>query len=205
MPIDEPQQPPLGNRIVIVGSSCAGKSTLGERLAAARGAPLVDLDALYWRPNWQPTPDEEFASRIIEATGGDRWVVAGNYSKHTMKTVWPRAETVIWLDFPLPLVLWRIVRRSWVRSRSKELLWGTNYEPFWGQFKLWSDESLIGYSLRTHRQRRKSYAGVMESPAWSHLRFVHARTKQEVERIAKTAERASGPQPVVSESPETAG
>ncbi len=195
----------FGKRIVVVGSSCSGKSTLGSRLANALDVPFVELDALYWRPNWQPTPDDEFARKILAATEGERWVMAGNYNRHTLSTAWPRADTVIWLDFPLHLVLWRIVRRSWTRSRSKELLWGTNTEPFWGQFKLWSDESLIGYTLRTHRQRRTFYHDRIASPAWSHVTFIHVRTRQEAERIAKNAERAASRQPVCLKPPGTTG
>jgi adenylate kinase family enzyme len=202
MPLEEQQVPALGQRIIIVGGSCAGKSTLGVRLAAALTAPFVELDALAWRPNWQPAPDEEFTRQILAATAGDRWVVAGNYNKHTMSTAWPRADTVIWLDFPLALVLWRIVRRSWVRSRSKELLWGTNTERFWRQFRLWSDESLIRYTVRTHRGRRKFYLDAMQTDAWTHICFVRVRERRKADRIVTEAERAAGGrQPNAPESP----
>ena len=188
----------LGSRIIVVGSSCVGKSTLGERLAAAVDAPFVELDALFWQPNWTETPDAEFATKILAATEGERWVVAGNYHRHTLPTIWPRANTVLWLDFPLPLVLWRIVRRSWKRSRSRELLWGTNYEPFWSQFKFWSDESLIGFTLRSHGKRKRFYRQAMANEQWRHITFSRLASKKAVDGLATEVEGAARGRPLES-------
>lgn len=174
----------LGQRIVIIGPSCSGKSTLGERLAERIGAPFVELDALYWKPNWQPSGDEEFQQRIREATAGDRWVVAGNYRRHTVDGLWPRAESIVWLDFPMQLVVRRIITRSWQRSRRNELLWGTNYERFWPQLKLWNqDESLIAYTWRNYPAQARYYEAAMVDPAFAHLRFIHLRSPAEVRTL----------------------
>ncbi len=170
-----------GERIVVVGSSCSGKSTLAERLATALGLPYVELDALFWRPNWTEPTEEEFAAQIRDATAGDRWVVAGNYVRHTMTLVWPRADTVIWLDFGLPLVTWRVLRRSWRRWRTHELLWGTNYERFFPQLKLWDKNSLITFNITTHRRRRARYAAAMGDDRWAHIEFVRLRSPRELQ------------------------
>ena len=170
----------LGDRILVVGSSCAGKSTLAEHLSTALGAPYVELDALFWRPNWTEPADDAFAAQIRDATAGDRWVVAGNYRRHTMPITWPRADTVIWLDFGLPLVTWRVLRRSWRRWRKNELLWGTNYERFWPQLKLWDKNSLITFNITTHRSRRARYAAAMDDPRWAHIEFIRLRNPQEL-------------------------
>src|SRR5688572_20144357 len=127
---------PIGRRIAIIGSTSSGKSTLGERLARLLGVPLVELDALNWKPGWVESTDEEFFPKIVEATSGDGWVVAGSYSR-TRELYWSRLETVIWLDLPLAVSVWRVLVRSWRRSRNRELLWGTNYERFWPQLKVW--------------------------------------------------------------------
>ncbi|HKS92649.1 MAG TPA: hypothetical protein VJQ83_12025, partial [Tepidiformaceae bacterium] len=60
----------LGKRIVVVGPSCSGKSTLAEQLGAALDLPYVELDALFWRPNWTEPEDEEFAAQLRDATAG---------------------------------------------------------------------------------------------------------------------------------------
>lgn len=187
-----------GQRIIIVGSSCAGKSTLGARLAEALDAPFVELDALFWLPNWTETPDDEFAAKIAAATAGERWVVAGNYHRHTLPTIWRRADTIVWLDFPLPLVLSRIVRRSWRRHRSGELLWGTNYEPFWSQFLVWQEGSLIGFTLKSHRRRRRFYQEAMASGRWRHIRFVRLTRRRDVDRFAAETEQAARRRPAES-------
>lgn len=184
----------LGQRIIIVGPSCSGKSTLGERLADALRVPFVELDALYWQPRWTPTPDDEFAEKIRTATGSGCWVVAGNYQRHTMSTIWPRADTVVWLDFPLPLVIWRILRRSWRRWRREELLWETNHEKFWPQLKVWDRESLLTYTLTTHRAKRRTYDAAMADPRWAGIRFIRlTKPRQVVELVRESPPVASGP------------
>ncbi len=61
----------LGHRIVVVGPSCSGKSTLASQLAALSGASFIELDALFWKPNWQESDPEEFRMRLVEAHAAD--------------------------------------------------------------------------------------------------------------------------------------
>ena len=79
----------LGQNIVIIGQTCSGKSTLGEELAEHLGKRSVELDALWWEPGWTNPPIEVFRKRVDEATEGDSWVVAGNYSA-------VRANELLW-------------------------------------------------------------------------------------------------------------
>ncbi len=105
----------IGNRIHVIGNSSSGKSTLAARLAGALDAPLVELDAINWRPGWvglNTTDPEELKRRIREATRGERWVVAGSYTRISQEIFWPRLDTVVWLDLPLPLLVWRFLRRT---------------------------------------------------------------------------------------------
>ncbi|MGH7752955.1 MAG: adenylate kinase [Gemmatimonadales bacterium] len=188
-------------RVIVIGPSCAGKSTLGELLAAVLGVPFVELDALFWKPGWVGSADEEFMPRIKAATDGDGWVVAGAYHRQSEPMTWPRAELAVWLDFPLRTVTWRILRRSWVRWRRKELLWGTNEERFWGQLKVWSEkDSLIGYTWRTHGRKRARYTAAMADPVYGHLQFVRLRGQREADAWigdleAAAARRAQAGQP----------
>ena len=39
-------------RIVVVGTSGVGKTTLAKDIAAALAIPHVELDALHWDPGW---------------------------------------------------------------------------------------------------------------------------------------------------------
>ncbi|HEX2485539.1 MAG TPA: adenylate kinase [Myxococcota bacterium] len=170
----------LGERIVVVGDSCTGKSTLGERLARLVAAPHVELDALYWKPGWTPSPPDEFLPRVDAATRGTRWVLSGNYGEQRHVS-WPRADTVVWLDFPLHVTIPRIVTRSWRRWRRDELLWGTNRERFWPQLKVWSPpDSLIAWTLSHHHKLRARYEAARTDSALAHLRWYRLRSSREL-------------------------
>ena len=152
----------LGRRVIVVGPSCSGKSTLGAQLGERLGVPFVELDAIFWKPGWRQPEDLEFREKLLEAHAGEGWVSAGNYLRHTREITWPMADAVIWLDFPLWLTSWRVLTRSWRRWRRNELLWGTNYERFWDQLKLWSpDDSLIAYTISRHRRNQCAFEELM--------------------------------------------
>lgn len=107
-------------RIALIGSPGSGKSTLSREIAEALSLPLHHLDALYWRPGWQVTPRDEWRELQEELVSEERWVIDGNYGG-TMEVRLQRADTVIILDLPRWLCLWRAVRRAiqfWGRSRS---------------------------------------------------------------------------------------
>ena len=155
-------------RIVVVGATGCGKSTLAEKLAQILYVPFIELDALYWKPGWVDSSPDEFRVKVENATSSPAWVLAGNYGV-VRDIVWSRADTIIWLDYPFFLVLRRLMTRIYTRWRSKELLWGTNYEPFWIHFKLWSKESLINWLFQTYWKRKRTYPQFLSLPEFSHL------------------------------------
>src|SRR5262245_2440742 len=100
-------------RVLVLGCCGAGKSTVSRRLAAVTGLPLIQLDLLYWRPGWTPTPAEEMDALVTRLCAGPRWIIDGNYQR-SLPLRLPRADTVIWLDYPrrvcMARVLWRMAR-----------------------------------------------------------------------------------------------
>lgn len=84
-------------RICVVGTTGSGKSKLAYELARRWQIPHVELDFLYWGPNWTGCNDEEMRGRTMLATQGDAWVVDRNYGSIRDLT-WPQAEAVVWLD-----------------------------------------------------------------------------------------------------------
>lgn len=181
-----PPDPPGGSieratmrRVVVVGCSNSGKSTLARSLADAMDAPFIELDALFWMPEWQGRDLESFRTIADGATQGDTWVVAGNY-RRVADVVWPRADTMVWLDLPLPLLLRRCLVRSWRRWRDRELLWGTNRESFWRH--LGSRDSLLWYLARTYRRNRREFAAIPRDPCYAGLRFIRLASPREVDR-----------------------
>ncbi|MDE2663367.1 MAG: adenylate kinase [Gemmatimonadota bacterium] len=177
----------IGGRVQVVGNSGSGKSTLAARLAEAMGAPFVELDALNWLPGWvglNQTDPDRFERRIRDATRGERWVVAGSYEKFSRRVLWPRLDTVVWLDLPLPLLVGRFLRRSWRRSRSGELVWGTNREWFWRHLLVWRHDSLLAWIITQHRRKRRNMLACMSGPRWAQIRFVRLASPREVEAFA---------------------
>ena len=185
---------PIGRRIHVIGNTSSGKSTLGAQLASAIGVPAVELDALNWLPGWvglNATDPAEFERRIAEATSGDGWVVAGSYSNFSEKVFWDRLQTVVWLDLPLPLILRRVITRSWRRSRRRELLWGTNYERFWPQLAVWrKEDSLVWWAVTQQRRKRRSILAKMADPRWAHIRFIRLTSEREVDAFRSAIEAA---------------
>ena len=183
---------PIGRRIHVMGNTSAGKSTLGTRLARALDVPFVELDALNWEPGWiglNVTNPAEFERRIRAATAGDRWVVAGSYTGFSQRTFWARLQTVVWLDLPLPQLVWRVLTRSWRRWRTRELLWGTNYERFWPQLMVWrTADSLVWWAVTQQRRKRRSLLAYMADPRWAHIHFVRLTSSAEIEAFTQAVE-----------------
>ena len=106
-------------RVLIIGSGGSGKSTLARQLGERLGLPVVHLDAHYWNPGWVETPAEEWRERVQRLIAGPEWVMDGNYGG-TLDIRLAVADTVIFLDLPRIVCLWRIMRRAaryWGRTR----------------------------------------------------------------------------------------
>ena len=86
-------------RVLVMGTTGSGKTTVGRRIAERLGVPFVELDALNWGPNWTEMLLEEFRHNVAVAASGDAWVIDGNSGKARDITL-PRATTVVWLDYP---------------------------------------------------------------------------------------------------------
>ena len=97
-------------RVAIVGSSGAGKTTLSLELSRILDLPIIHLDAEYWQPGWTKPPSEVWFERQTELLKGERWIIDGNYGG-TMASRFVAADTIIFLDFPRLLCTWRILKR----------------------------------------------------------------------------------------------
>src|SRR5687768_5884942 len=128
-----------GQRIMIVGSSGSGKTTLAKKIAAALGIPHIELDALYWQENWKRPPPERFCGWVSDALQGERWVVDGNHTE-VRDITWTRADTLIWLDYPLRVVFSRLGRRTFKRLIKRQLLLNKNR-------KTWREQYLTRHSM----------------------------------------------------------
>lgn len=172
-------------RVVVVGTTGSGKSTLAERLAAALGCSFIEPDALFWGPKWTPVPKDEFRSQVAAAVAGEAWAIGGNYSV-ARDLIWPQADTLVWLDYPLPFVLWRLTRRTVRRVVTQEALWGGNTETWRAQFA--SRESLLLFAVNRHGRYRQEFPALLSKPEHAHLCVRHFRTPGATERWVKMIE-----------------
>ncbi|MFN8638731.1 MAG: AAA family ATPase [Dehalococcoidia bacterium] len=173
---------PLPERIVVAGNTGSGKSTLAEALARRLDLPFVELDALFWLPNWTEPDAEDFRAKVRAATEGGRWVVAGNYNGRTADITWVQAQAMVYLELGVARSIWRVLRRSWRRWRSQELLWGTNTETFAKHLRVWSPDSLVWWAVKSVPNHRKRVIELRTDPRWSHIDLVQLRSPSEVNR-----------------------
>jgi adenylate kinase family enzyme len=167
-------------RIAIIGTAGSGKTTLARRLSARLEIPCIELDSLYWEPDWKPAYFLDFRERVEHATDAPVWIADGNY--HTSRDiVWERAEALLWLDFGLFLSLGRLLRRTARRVRTGEELWNGNRENIWSQLKVWSTDSLIHWFFKTYWRRKREIPMLLEWPEDAHLKVYHFKSPREVE------------------------
>lgn len=156
-------------RIAVVGTSGSGKTTLARRLAQRLGIAQVELDSLHWGPDWTPAPRDLFRERVARALEGEAWTTDGNYSA-VRDIVWARADTVVWLDYTLAVVMGRVIRRTIRRCVLREELWNGNRERFWQSFL--ARDSIVWWALNTYRHRKREYPLLFARPECAHLHVV---------------------------------
>ena len=174
-------------RIVVLGRTGSGKTTLARELAAAIGVPHVELDALYFGPDFSTAPLSVLRERTSAAIAGDRWVTDGNKSA-VRDLVWPRADTVVWLDYPSVVSLWRLGKRAlWRTSVLKAQAadrGGRTGLP--RQFFLAAKGVLT--ALRSHKGQRREYPRMFAQQENQHLAVVRLRSPRATRRwLARVA------------------
>ena len=174
-----PSQPFNGQRIVVIGTTCSGKTTLAAQLAQRLDVCHVELDALNWQPNWTEAPLEAFRARVTEALSTNTWVVDGNYRK-VRDIVWTRADTIIWLDYSLTVILARLFKRTLRRIVTRQELWNGNRETLRGT--LLSRDSLLLWALKTYRRRRRETPLWLARPEHQHLTAIHLTSPRATDR-----------------------
>ncbi|HLX28148.1 MAG TPA: toxin [Casimicrobiaceae bacterium] len=160
------------DRIVVIGSSCAGKTTFARTLAALFECPAIQLDELYWGPNWNARSPDEFAKLTDAATSGHRWVVDGNYSV-IRDLVWPRATAIVWLNIGFCTVLVRALRRTLMRSATGQLLYAGNRESPRRAF--FSRDSILLWVVTTYHDRRRRFSALRANSTYPAAEWVELR------------------------------
>lgn len=177
------------NRIVVVGISGSGKTTVAKVLSETLGLPHLEMDAVMHDGGWNATSDAEFRQRIDEFTRGDRWVVDGNYTSHgAAEIIWPRADTCVWIDPSKPVVMWRVVSRTLRRMVTGERLWGGLTEPISNLYKLDPYQNVIVWAWTRFEPTREKFEAAATDGSWDHSKVHRLRTRREfAEFLSSTA------------------
>lgn len=154
-------------RVSVIGNTGSGKSTVGRALAAALGAPYIELDALHWGPGWSEASADELRARVAPLVDGDTWVVDGMYWRKIGGLVLARSDTVVWIDPPWPATFLRLLWRTVARIARGTTLFNGNRESFRGAFL--SRESILLFSIRTGPRRRAHFREWLARPEFAHL------------------------------------
>ncbi len=145
-------------RIAITGPSGSGKTTLARELERTAGLRHVEIDALHHGPNWESCGPVVLRERVLAAIEGDDWVTDSTYHTVLGNLISERADVLVWLDLPIPVVLWRLVRRTYVRNRDKVKLWNGNVEPGWRESMRYLIWPALGRALSNRREFPRRYA-----------------------------------------------
>lgn len=164
-----------------MGSTGAGKTTLGKQLSTQLDIPFVELDNLFWLADWQGRPKSEFQDIVGNYVSTDAWIMDGNYES-VRRIIWSEADTLIWLDYSFAVIFYRLIKRIFLRAISKEVVCGNNVDRGWIHLKLWSKDSLINWLFQTYWKRKAEMPKMIASDG-SHLRVIRVSCQKDLDTL----------------------
>jgi adenylate kinase family enzyme len=172
-------------KINVIGTTGSGKSTFSKLLANKANCPYIQMDQIFWQPDWIESNDDEFLPKVRAAVSGDSWVLDGNYSR-TNDIKWGNADTIIWVDFSYFRTLFQLFKRTVIRTVSKQELWiGTgNRESFGRSFM--SKKSIFVWFFLNFRKNKLRYSELMDSPKVKHVEFIRLRSPKEASQFLES-------------------
>jgi adenylate kinase family enzyme len=153
--------PAIYRRIVIVGASGAGKSSLAAEIADILKIPCFELDQ-HANSN-QPAGLQEYVRTIA---GLEAWIVPADYTS-IRNSLWPHAEAVIWLDYPLAFSMTRLARREFSPGLVQKALSKRTYTNFWSKTLTMLQTFRRSYFI--HRRNRRNLKSLLQKSEYSHL------------------------------------
>ena len=173
-----------GTRIVVIGTSGAGKTTLARKIAGRLDLPHIELDAINWQPGWRDLDrhdQPEFVRRVAQAIEAERWVADGNYAS-VRDMLWRQATHLVWLDYERPVIVARVIARSVYRAALGGEVWaGTGNREHWRDFMRPSHP--IRWAWSTWLQRRHETEERLRRPEFAHLAVFRLLRPAEAKRV----------------------
>jgi len=166
-------------RVVIVGASSSGKTSLAKIISKKKAIPHIEMDNFFWLPEWKRRPFDEFKNLVVKAIEKPEWVLCGNQSK-IIPMLWGAADTIIWLDYPLRICLCRGFKRCMRLLFNREQCCNGNYESFSRAF--FSKESIFLYIIKGHKKKKERYPQLMKDPRYKDKTFIRLRSPNETKK-----------------------
>jgi adenylate kinase family enzyme len=171
-------------KIVIIGSAGAGKSTLARQLGDILQIEVIHLDSLFWRTGWKKISrgkQKEIQRRLVRK---ESWIMDGSYHA-TLDSRINAADTVIFLDMPLLLCIWRVIIRHFTARSRPDLprrcqdKLDLNYLVKVGNFP-WKDRECLIKHIHAARESGKEIVWLRsESEVANYLRKLHEEVQKE--------------------------
>lgn len=136
-------------KVMVIGVSAGvGKSTFAKQLGAKTGIPVYHLDTLYWKPGWVKSTQEDFTYAQQRIVNKREWIIEGNYSS-TYEIRAEEADTIIYLELPLRICLYRVMKR-WLTNI------GRNREDMGPGCPEKMDKEFLSFILKTYHKRKNN-------------------------------------------------
>jgi adenylate kinase family enzyme len=161
-------------RIHIIGTPGAGKTTLARRLAQQLDLKFIELDSLFWGAHWLPAEASVFRRRVSACVRHHRWVACGNHIS-ARDLVWARAEAVIWLDYSTQLGFARLMGRAADKVSRNLRAWLRGERG-----PMFSHDSLLLYAFRARQERRADFGALLAAREYAHLKVLRFRKPEEL-------------------------
>ena len=167
-------------KIVVIGSGGSGKSRFSQELGEITGLPVVHLDKLFWRPNWTRTPEEEWLEIVRREIASPEWIMDGNFGG-TREMRMREADTIIMLDLPRWLCMYRILKRTLLyRTETRPDMAEGCEERFDWEFIVWV----------WHYPSRSRERAIAEIESLNNKDVFVLKSRKEIEQFLKTHERS---------------
>lgn len=94
-------------RLILLGFSCSGKSTLSKTLGKIYSINVYHLDEFYWKYPWVKNDNFDIADILAKPN----WIIDGNYFENSFIERLDLCDAIIYLDCPLTVRLSRMIIR----------------------------------------------------------------------------------------------
>lgn len=160
---------------------------LARRLAAILGSEHLELDSVYWGPEW--TPRSDFFQTVLAIAQRPRWVIDGNYSA-VRDIIWRRSSAIVWLDYSFARVFLQALRRTARRIITRERLYAGNRETI--RNALFDTDGIPWWVIRTHGKRRRDFPELFKRPEYGHTAVIQLNRPTAAEAFLVAVSACSG-------------